>query len=114
MSKISAAELFELAKRLHPQGLLGDSFLPVTVQGENLELRYFTDRGRGNDIEFSFFRPDARYARRTFIVLQNGKVFASEEGHIPERDKVEGEKPITASVRELMLLAYEAVTTVGT
>jgi hypothetical protein len=109
MANISAAALYELAKRLHPHGLLGESYVPVSVQGEGFELRYFTDRGRGEDVEFSFFRPDALYARRTFIVLRNGKVGTPDQGHVPERDKIQGEKPITAPTGELMKLIYEAL-----
>jgi hypothetical protein len=109
MANISAAALFELAKRLHPAGLLGEAYVPVTVQGETFELRYFTDRGRGEDVEFSFFRSDAQYARRTFIVLRNGKVGTPDQGHVPERDKVQGEMPITTPTGELMNLIHEAL-----
>jgi hypothetical protein len=109
MSTFNPMSLYELAKSLHPDGVGGDSFIPVEVEGQVMELRYFTDRGNGTDVEFRFFRTDARCARREVIVWKNGRMDPDEHGEIPDNDRREGEKAITLSVEELMRIAYDAL-----
>jgi hypothetical protein len=109
MTTFDPVALYELAKRLHPEGVVGTEFIPVEVQGMKMELRYFTDRGKGLDVEFSFFRTDAKYSRRAVIVWSDGRMEPDDEGVIPEFDQRDGEAPITLTVEELMRIAFDSL-----
>lgn len=109
MTTINAVALYELAKHRHPEGVTGSAFIPVEVQGVQMELRYFTDRGNGSDVQFGFYRADAEYARRAVIVWRDGRVEPDDQGVIPKFDQRDGEKPITLSVGELMRIAFDSL-----
>ncbi|CAB3733458.1 hypothetical protein LMG22037_05800 [Paraburkholderia phenoliruptrix] len=109
IASFSAAALYELAKSLHPKGVVDEAFIPVEIEGQPMELRYFTDRGDGSDVELSFFRADARYARRSIIVWQDGRIDPTDDGVLPESDKREGERPATLSAEDLARAAFAAL-----
>lgn len=109
MTDFNPLDLYTLAKRLHPEGVAGEAFIPVEVEGQKMELRYFTNRGNGTDVEFGFFRPDARYARQTVILWHDGRMELETRGVIPDFDQRDGEKPITLPMEELMRLAFIAL-----
>lgn len=100
MLSYSLIALYHMAKLLYPDGYVGSSFLPIVLEGHSFELRYSTDRGKGDDVEFMVHLADTRYARRGFIVYENGTVEEETRGIIPEWDKRLGEPALTLTVDE--------------
>ncbi|WP_042974545.1 hypothetical protein [Burkholderia sp. AU4i] len=109
LASFSSVALYELAKRLNPEGVVKKAFIPVEVEGQPMELRYFTDRGDGSDVEFSFFRSDARYARRSIIVWKDGRIDSADDGVLPDSDKREVERRVTLSAEDLARVAFAAL-----
>lgn len=107
MAQFSAFALYDLAKRLHSEGLYGDDFLAVEVAGEAYELRYMTHER--DEVYFTFIPSGARYSRRTVFVCKDGSTGFDDEGVLPAFDRRENEKPITLSQEELMQIAFSAL-----
>ena len=82
--------LYNQAKKQHPQGISGKDFIAVNFNDTPLELRYVTDRGNGNDIEFYLYLSKQRYARKNFIVYDDGRL-VPDQGIIPAFDLTDNE-----------------------
>lgn len=102
MPDYTPAALYALAKQMHPDGLICDNFIPVSIDGRAMELRYATDRGHGDDVQFMLFVPKHEYARRSIIVYANGSVVADDEGIIPSWDLVPDEQPNTTAMDTIL------------
>jgi hypothetical protein len=84
-------ELYRLAVSQHKDGINGKDFIPITIEGQKLELRYFTNRGHGDDVEFMIFVAGHRYSRKSLIVYQDGRVDEEKDGMLPDFDKLPAE-----------------------
>jgi hypothetical protein len=100
MLTYSPIALYHLAKLLYPDGYVSQCFLPIVLEGHSFELRFSTDRGKGDDVEFMLHLANTDYARRGFIVYENGTVEEETRGTIPEWDKRPGEAALTLTVNE--------------
>ena len=67
-------KLYHLAKAVSPQGLYGDDRLTINIEDEDWGICFFTNRGKGQDVEFRIFHPDQYYASNTFIAYESGKL----------------------------------------
>jgi len=92
--KYSPQALHALAKKLFPYGVMVNALVEIHVEGRLFDLRFSTTRGHGRDVEFWFNIPDTRYARRTLIVHEDGRVEADEWGTVPESDQQPDEQPL--------------------
>lgn len=101
--------LYHLAKLLYPAGLRGHSGLPIVVEGRAMELRFSTDRGHGDDIEFLLHFPRTNYARRSPIVYADGRIEEDTYGGVPEQDRFEGEQNIVSTVDELLSVIFDTL-----
>lgn len=81
-----AQRLYHMAKALSLEGLHGQNFVPMPLESTVWELRFFTDRGQGEDVEFGVFYPDTRYCRQEFIVHSDGRIVRSTSGTLPPGD----------------------------
>lgn len=108
MHIFSLTSLYSLTWELYPEGVLGENFIAVDVEGEHLELRFTHDRGDGHDVELLFFRPDTNYARKSLIVYADGK-YEEDKGSVPEHDLLEGEHEMHFSNSLFLQAAYQAL-----
>lgn len=109
MLSYSPIALYHMAKLLYPDGYVSKCFLPIVLEGHPFELRFSTDRGKGDDVEFMLHLADARYARRDFIVYENGIVEEETRGTIPEWDKQPGEPALTLTVDECARAIFDVL-----
>lgn len=101
-------KLYLSAKKLAPLGLYAKSFIPIIISGNAFELRYFTDRGHGTDVEFGIYLKDRKYARIGFIVWHNGSI-EEDKGFIQESDKDSNEPTIKLTVNELIPICLAVI-----
>jgi hypothetical protein len=109
MLRASVIAMYNVAKSLYPKGCLSKKFVPITVEGHSMELRYSTDRGAGDDVEFNIFFPGNRYSRYTLIVYADGRAEIDNRGIIPEWDRLPNEPVLTSTPEELLQLMYDAL-----
>jgi hypothetical protein len=109
MHIFSLSSLYTLTKELYPEGIMGDDFIAVTIEGEPLELRLTHEYGSGHDVELLFFRPDTRYARKSLVVYADGQYQEDKEGVIPEFDLLNGEHELSFSNSLFLQVAYQAL-----
>jgi hypothetical protein len=108
---MSSQKLFKKAKIFSPSGVTCDNFIPIVIDGQNLELRYFTERGSGFDVEFNFYLATQNFARKSFIIWQNGRIEDNDDGDIPKSDMIDNEPIFSMSNEELVLLTLQAIET---
>jgi hypothetical protein len=115
MLSYTPAALYAVAIQQHPEGVSSEAFIPVSIDGAPFELRYVTDRGNGDDVEFQLFLSNRRYSRRTIIVYADGRVVDDVSGKLPESDLVPGElphaTPLDAVLREIFAVLQSNVRT---
>lgn len=104
----SPQALYTLAKRLFPYGVLVNAVVQIHVDGRALDLRFSTTRGHGRDIEFYFFIPQTRYARRTLIVWEDGRVEPDKWGTVPDFDRLDKEQDLPTDER-LLQAAFDCL-----
>lgn len=109
MINYTPVALYHLAKLLYPKGFRGDNFLPIEVEGQMLELRFSTDRGHGDDVEFLLFIPKTRYCRRCLLVWEDGRVTEDTDGSIPDFDRLPGEVAINANPEHLLPIVFSTL-----
>lgn len=107
MLTYSPIALYHLAKLLYPAGYVNKNFLPIVVEGRSMELRFSTDRGKGDDVEFMLHPANTRYARCGFIVYENGRVEEETRGTIPDWDMQPGETPFTSKFEDCALVIFD-------
>jgi hypothetical protein len=103
-----AQRLFHLAMALAPEGIRADDFVPLPIGDTTWELRFFTNRGSGKDVEFCVFLPNTRYAREGFIVHDDGLVETTADCVVPESD-VRPDEPKLPAIPELLALVSEVI-----
>ena len=87
-SRTDGMELYRLAVSQHKDGIYGKYFIPITIESQKLELRYSTDRGHGDDVEFGIFVAGHRCSRKSLIVCQDGRVEEDKDVMLPDFDKL--------------------------
>ncbi|HSY26732.1 MAG TPA: hypothetical protein VK832_04470 [Burkholderiaceae bacterium] len=98
------------ARTAYPNGLTGKNFIPLTVDGNQFELSFFTDRRDGKDVEFCLFPPGARYSRKSIIAWDDGRIGEDTEGVIPEFDRLASEPVFSSSNQEILKIIEGALT----
>lgn len=109
MHIFSLSSLYALTQELYPDGIMGDDFIPVNIEGEHLELRLTHEYGSGHDVELLFFRPDTCYARKTLVVYADGRYQEDKDGVIPQSDLLDGEHELHFSNSLFLQVAYQAL-----
>ena len=103
-----AQRLYHLAKAFSPEGVYSDKFVPMRIESNDWEVRYFTDRGYGSDVEFRLFYPGRNYCSLCFIVHSDGRVEQSSGGYVPTSD-VRPNEPVLPEVKLLVSYVSEAI-----
>lgn len=104
-SPYSPLSLFALAREMYPRGFHSGRFLRAKIDGNDLMLRIVTHRAGDKSVEFLLFARGTNYARYCIIVYNTGEVVVSNEGTIPQGDKLAVE-PVFTSTADTMLQAF--------
>ena len=81
-----------------PEGLSGDSYLPISIDGNELELRISPDM---HSISFTLFPLGRHYARKWLLLHTNGLI-TEDGGVIPDFDRIGNEPVFTSSNEQIM------------
>jgi hypothetical protein len=92
----------------YPDGVRGDNFIPVTIDGYDYELRFFTDR-EPDRIAFNLYVKDAEYARQSIVLRFNGEFYEDSEEVIPKVDLTDHEPKRPSRPFDILQSVIEAL-----